>query len=121
MEFVGESRKLVTVAPGKLTIADVLNLDVEISAVVRNWEDVRAEGYNKLRMFNVTRGSGVREIEMAIEDVRKELERFGSLEKVYADVLWEEAEAAVLGVPIVAEFRETRKAAMAQRDIAGRR
>jgi hypothetical protein len=119
MEFVGESGKLVTVAPGKLTIADVLNLDVEISAVVRNWEDLRAEGYNKLRMFNVTRGSGAREIEMAIEDVRKELEMFGSLVKVYADVLWEEA--AVLEMPIVAEFRDTREAAMAQRDIAGRR
>jgi hypothetical protein len=118
-QFVGESGKLVTVAPGMWTVADVLNLDVQISTVVRNWEDVRVEGYNKLRIFNVTRGSGAAEIGVAVDDVRKELERYTSLEKVYADVLGDDA--AVLGVPIVAEFGETREAAMAQRDIAGRR
>jgi hypothetical protein len=119
VEFIAESGKLTTVAPGKLTTADVFNLDVQVSTVVRHWDDVHWEGHNRLRMFNVTRGSGVEEVEMAVEDIGRELQRFASLERVYADVQWEDA--AILGVPIVAEFKLTREAAIAQRDIAGRR
>jgi hypothetical protein len=57
---------------------------------------------------------------MVVADVRQELGRFRSLRDVFADVVSDEL-GAILGVPIVAVFRENAEASLAQREVAGRR
>jgi hypothetical protein len=101
-----------------LTVADIFNLDVQLTTPARNLPE--SESFRKLRIFNVMKSTAPHEIEMVVEDMKQEVARYAKPTAVFADMLADRP-AAALGVPVVAVFGDARGASAAQRGISGRK
>jgi hypothetical protein len=124
IDFTGgsDSSKLTMLieSAASFTVADALNLDLELAKVVRDPSELPTADHDALRIFNVTKGSDPKELEVVVTDIRNELRHFQSLRNVFADLRSDQT-VPLLGVPIVAVFTTARDAALAQREISGRR
>jgi hypothetical protein len=102
----------------KMTVADVLNLDITLTTSTSNPSEVSE--FRRLRIFNVMKSSSVSEIESVVEDMRQELARYGQTTAVFADMLADQT-APALGIPVVAIFTAPESAVSAQNGISGRK
>jgi hypothetical protein len=102
------------------TVADVLNLDIDIARIANEREEGVNEEFNGIRIFSLTKSADPKELEIVVEEVRRELRHFRSLLKVFADLLFDQG-VPLLGVSVVAVFKLNREAALAQIEISGRK
>lgn len=99
---------------GELSVADILNLDVQITEPA---EDIPSHEGKSLWVFNVTEGSPGDE--RVLEDVTKEAGRFGEMIESHLEIGWSDTEG--IGPPIVLTFQSSTDADQAQKHLAGRR
>lgn len=102
----------------ELSIADVMNLDIDISEIKKGIPPNSV--CRKLRIFNVLKSDEVSEIEEVVNDMKEECNAFGRVEEAYADTLFDRL-VRQIGIPVVVIFETPEDANCAQRGISGRK
>ena len=100
-----------------LTIADILNLDVNISKIVTEIPNFKG---NILKIFNVTKSNNQKELEIVLNDMIEECSYFGKIIKSEIDFIWD-CLVNQLYPPIIITFDNSDSARRAQLGISGRK